>query len=151
MSSFTTGRVVIGLVAVLVGLQTLSNGHALYDESLNDLRKTFMPSTLATQPVCSGTSLTWEELNRHLITADASLYILAGLLILLNARCTGGFLLMLAALFIVAVKDFPGLRHSALKSTVKERNEKLAVLMQNLSVIGAALLIMSKGCQKKIQ
>ena len=110
-----------------------------------------MPSTLATAPLCSGTTLTWEELNRHLIMGDATLYILAGILILLNARCTGGFFLMLAALFIVAVQDFPWLRHSALKSTLKERNDKLAVLMQNLSVIGAALLIMNKGCPKKIQ
>jgi hypothetical protein len=140
---FCTGRWIIGLIAILTGLQTLSQGQALYDQSLNELRKTYLPETLATQPVCSGTKITWEEMNRYAIQAEAGIFILSGLLLVLNRRCTGSLLLVVAVSFIIAVKDLPWLRHSALKTTSKERNDKLTDFLKNLALLGAALLLMA--------
>ena len=117
--SFCTGRIVIGLISILIGLQVLSyGGQTTFDQSLHELRKTYMPSVLATQPVCSGTPLTWEELNQYLIQGEGALFILSGLLLILNFKCAGSLLLTIAVSLIILVKDYPWLRHSALKSTL---------------------------------
>ena len=60
---FCTGRIVIGMISILIGLQILTYGQTTFDQSLHELRKTYLPAALATNPVCSGTPLTWEELN----------------------------------------------------------------------------------------
>ena len=117
--SFCTGRIVIGLISILIGLQVLSyGGQTTFDQSLHELRKTYMPSVLATQPVCSGTPLTWEELNQYVIQGEGALFILSGLLLILNFKCAGSLLLTIAVSLIILVKDYPWLRHSALKSTL---------------------------------
>ena len=55
-------------------------------------------------------------------------------------------------IFILLVKDFPWLRHSALKTTTKERNEKLTDFLKNLSMLGAALLLMAdRGTKKQVK
>ena len=43
--SFATGRVVIGLVTLLMGLQTLFSGQESYEQNLHDLRKTYLPDS----------------------------------------------------------------------------------------------------------
>ncbi len=43
--SFATGRVVIGLVTLLMGLQTLFSGQESYDQNLHELRKTYLPDS----------------------------------------------------------------------------------------------------------
>ena len=141
--SFCTGRWIIGFLALLTGLQMLYNGQASYDESLHEFRKTFYPNTLATNPVCSGTKLTWEEFNLYAIKGEAALFIISGALILLNRKCTGSLFLVAAVTFIFIVKDLPWLRHSTLKSTRLERNEKLIDILKNLSMLGAAILLMT--------
>lgn len=141
--SWKTGRLIIGLLAILSGLQIYSYGHATYDESLHDLRKTYMPDTLSTSALCSGTKITWEELNRYAIQGEAALFILSGVCIMLNFKCLGSFLLTIAVSFIIIVKDLPWIRHSTLKTYSKERNDRLIDLLKNLSMLGAAFLIMA--------
>jgi hypothetical protein len=132
----------IGLLSVLMGLQTLSFGQSNYDQSLHELRRTYWPDTLATQPVIKGGNLTWEEVNRYVIQAEAWTLIVSGLLILVNRKCTGGLLLFLGVAFIVMIKDYPWLRHNALKTASKERNEKISDFLKNLSMLGASILLM---------
>ena len=68
---------------------------------------------------------------------------MSGVCILLNFKCLGSFLLMTAVTFIILVKDYPWLRHSSLKTASKERNEKFIDLLKNLSMLGAAFLLMA--------
>ena len=82
-------------------------------------------------------------MNRYVIQGEGAVFILSGLLILMNRKCSGSFLLTVAVAFILIVKDLPWLRHSALKSTTKERNERLVDLLKNLSLLGAAFLLMA--------
>ncbi len=140
--SFATGRLVIGFCSILLGLQTLFSGQESYDQNLHELRKTYLPGTHAADAVFIGGNLKWEELNLYLIKAEGALFLLSGLLILLNAKCMGSFFLTIAVLFILIVKDNPWLRHSALKSLQRERNEKISDFLKNLSMLGSAMLIM---------
>jgi hypothetical protein len=76
------------------------------------------------------------------IQAEAWTLIVSGVLILVNRKCTGGLLLFLGVAFIILVKDYPWLRHNALKTASKERNEKISDFLKNLSMLGASLLLM---------
>ena len=105
--SFATGRVVIGLVTLLMGLQTLFSGQESYEQNLHDLRKTYLPDAQANQYVCSGFKVTWEEMNLYFIKTLAAFLLLSGTFILLNKRCMGGSLLVLAVALIIVVKDNP--------------------------------------------
>ena len=67
---------------------------------------------------------------------------MSGLLLLLNKKCTGGLFLTVAVAFILIVKDNPWLRHSALKTTTKEINERITDFLKNLGIMGAAILLM---------
>ena len=105
--SFATGRVVIGLVTLLMGLQTLFSGQESYEQNLHDLRKTYLPDAQSNQYVCSGFKVTWEEMNLYFIKTLAAFLLLSGTFILLNKRCMGGSLLVLAVALIIVVKDNP--------------------------------------------
>lgn len=60
---------------------------------------------------------------------------------------------MVAMTFIFLVKDFPWLRHSSMKTPVRERNEKIIDILKNMSMLGAAILLMAdrsvSGCCAK--
>ena len=101
-----------------------------------------MPNSQASQQLCSGTKITWEELNQYVIQAQAAILVLSGLLILLNKKCTGGLLLMISSIMILFVKDYPWLRHSSLKSIQRERNERLGDFLKNLVLLGASFILM---------
>ena len=140
--SFATGRMIIGLIAILTGLQLWSYGHETLEPRLHELRKTFYPSSHSNSALCSGTQITWEELNRYTIQAEAGMFILSGFCILLNIKCFGSFLLLIGSSVILGVRDYPWLRHSALKSVGKERSERLSDVVRNLALIGCALILM---------
>ena len=142
-SNFKTGKQIIGFIAILMGLQTYSYGHSQLDQNLHELRLTFSPNSQGSQQVCSGTTLTWEDINQYAIFAQAALLVFSGLLILINRKCTGGLLLFLGVIFLVIIKDLPWLRHSSLKTIHKERNERLTDLLKNLSILGSSILLMS--------
>ena len=142
MVGFCTGRVVIGLISILMALQTLTTSHESYDQSLHELRKTYFPATQSTQAVCSGTKITWEEMNRIVIYIEAGLLKLSGLLIIMNKKCAGSSLFMAAICFIMLIKDNPLIRHSALRTTEKEHHILINEFLKNLGLIGAALLLM---------
>ena len=141
--SFCTGRTIIGLVTVLMGLQTLLTGQEAYDESLHELRKTYLPNIVAaTERVLPQYQTTWEELNLYLIKGEGLILVLGGLLILMNRRCLGSLLLVIAVTFILIVKDNPWLRHNSMKSSQKEVKEKFNNFVENLGLLGSALLLM---------
>ena len=140
--SFATGRVVIGLVTVLMGLQTLFNGQESYEHSLHELRKSYLPTVHADQYVCSGFKVTWVALNVYFIKTLASVLLLSGILILLNKRCLGGCLLVLSVSLIIIVKDNPWQRHDISKTRYREFNEKLSDFLRNLSLLGSAFVLM---------
>lgn len=87
--------------------------------------------------------MTWEEFNRYLIQTEAATLIVSGLLLLMNRKCTGSLLLSAAVIFILVVKDYPWLRHSMMKSAVRERNERIVDFLKNISLLGAACLLMT--------
>lgn len=150
--SFKTGRLVVGLMAIYLGLNLLIHGQETLEQNLHELRLTYKPDSLSTHAVCSGTTLTWEELNRKTIQAEGALFIFSGILILLNVKCFGSFLLTLAVFGLIGIKDYPWLRHSSMKSTLRERNDKFIDFLKNVSMLGAAFLLMadkSKGCCTK--
>ena len=147
--SFCIGRTIIGLVTVLMGLQTLFTGQEAYDESLHEFRKTYLPQTSATQRVLAQYPTTWEELNLYLIKSEGLLLLLSGFLILINRKCLGSLLLVIAVSFILIVKDNPWIRHSAMKTVNKEVKEKFNDFVNNLTLLGSALIIMfHKGASR---
>ena len=140
--SFCIGRTIIGLVTILTGLQTLFTGHEVYDESLHELRKTYLPLTGATQRVFPSYQTTWEELNLCLIKSEGVLLLLSGLLILMNRKCLGSLLLVVAVAFMLVVKDNPWIKHSAMKTVNKEVKEKFNDFINNLTLLGSAFILM---------
>ncbi len=89
----------------------------------------------------------WEELNLYLIKAEGLLFVASGIFILFNKRCMGGFLLAIAVIVLLIIKDNPWVRHSEMKTVKRERNEKINDFLKNLSILGSAILIMfHKGC-----
>lgn len=75
---------------------------------------------------------------------------LSGLLILLNRKCTGGFLLLIAVSFIMITRDNPYI-HSNMKTIQKERSDKTIDILRNLVLVGASLLLMAdRGDQKTV-
>ena len=64
------------------------------------------------------------------------------LLILFNRRFFGSLLLVIAVTFILIVKDNPWLRHNSMKSSQKEVKEKFNNFVENLGLLGSALLLM---------
>ena len=76
-----------------------------------------MPHLISTDRVLPDYATTWEELNLFLIKGEGLLLILSGLLILLNQRCLGSLLLVVAMTFVLIVKDNPWMRHNSMKTT----------------------------------
>ena len=102
-----------------------------------------MPSIVAaTERVLPQYQTTWEELNLYLIKGEGVILVLSGLLILFNRRCLGSLLLVIAVTFILIVKDNPWLRHNSMKSSQKEVKEKFYNFVENLGLLGSALLLM---------
>jgi hypothetical protein len=93
--------------------------------------------------------ITFEQLNHYLIKGDGALFMLSGLLILINCKKLGAFTLILAVSFILATKDNPYL-HSIMKSIQKEKQEKLTSILKHLSLIGAAFLLMADRGDPKV-
>ncbi len=115
--SFATGRLIIGLVTILTGLQTLfSNQQEILEQSLNEWRTTYLPESHTYQRVHPDYKLTWEEFNLCFVRVEGRMLIAAGLLILMNKRCMGSFLLILSISVIIALKDNPWRRHNTLKT-----------------------------------
>ena len=81
------------------------------------MRKTYMPKVNSDDKVLPDYAMTWEELNLFLIKSEGLILILSGLLILLNQRCMGSFLLVIAMTFVLIVKDNPWMRHNSMKTT----------------------------------
>lgn len=67
----------------------------------------------------------------------------SGILLVLNLKCCGSMLLAVAVVGLVAIKDYPWLRHSSMKSTLRERNERFIDFLKNISMLGAAILLMA--------
>ena len=68
---------------------------------------------------------------------------------MLNKRCVGGSLLILAVALIIVVKDNPWRRHSSMKTKAREINERTGDFLKNLSLIGSAMIMMwHKGTGK---
>ena len=84
-----------------------------------------------------------------MIMVEAGILIFSGVMIICCCKCTGAFFLMLGVLFLVIIKDNPWMRHSTLRTTQAERNEKLVDFMKSLSLIGASILLMADKGGKK--
>ena len=140
--SFCLGRTIIGLITVLMGLQTLFTGHEAYDESLHELRKTYLPTTVATQRVFAQYPTTWEELNLYILKSEGLLLVLSGLLVVMNRKCLGSVLLIAAVTFMLVVKDNPWIKHSAMKTVNKEVKEKFNDFINNLTLLGSAFILL---------
>ena len=95
-----------------------------------------------------GLHLTFNELNDFAVKADGVIFILSGFLLILNWRKLGGFLLIIAMTFVLATKDNPWIESNVI-SIEKEKNQRFMDFLKNLSVIGAALLIMADKEQRK--
>ncbi len=120
--SFAAGKLIIGLSALLLGLQTLLSGAASYDLNLHELRKTFFPGSQASDRLFN--SITYEEFSLYLIKCEACLFLVSGFLILMNRKCLGSFVLAIAVIVMLVIKDYP-LRHNEMKSAKRERTEKI--------------------------
>ena len=59
LESFRTGRLIVGLVAILMGFQTLNNGNALYADQLDKLRETYLPHTKPNMSITGDMWITW--------------------------------------------------------------------------------------------
>ncbi|TNV76917.1 hypothetical protein FGO68_gene13210 [Halteria grandinella] len=152
--NFSTGRTIIGFIALLTGLQLWSYGQDTLEPHLHTLRLNYLPQSKPSDAVCSGTKITWSEFNLYTIQAEAVTFILAGVLLLVKARCLGSTLLLLSSLAHLTLRDGLWLLKSASRSPIKERNERIADIAQSLILIGAALyLMLDRGtqpcCQKK--
>ncbi len=61
-ASFTAGRLVLGLLVILLGLSIFTTGYHVYDKPLHELRKVFFPDSNAAQKAF-GLNITFEQLN----------------------------------------------------------------------------------------
>ena len=131
------------------------SGQETYEHGLHELRQTFLPHSKSDQSVASvipGCTLTWEELNLYVIKSLALLLLVSGTATLMNKRCAGGSLLILAVALIIVVKDNPWRRHTSQKTKAREINERTGDLLKNLSLVGSAFVMMwhrgsGKCCQ----
>lgn len=99
----------------------------------------FLPETQGSQKVFG--DVTYEQLNHYLIQADGVLFMLSGLLILINKRKAGALLLVAAMAFILTTKDNPFLQ-SNLKSIKLEQETRSKNFIKHLGVIGGVLLLL---------
>jgi hypothetical protein len=65
--NFSTGRTIIGFIALLTGLQLWSYGQYTLEPHLQSLRLNYFPKSQPSDAVCSGTKLTWAEFNQYTI------------------------------------------------------------------------------------
>lgn len=75
------------------------------------------------------------------------MFMVAGLLLIMNSRKLGGFLLIIAMAFVLATKDNPWIESNVI-SIQKDKNQRLMDFLKNLSVVGAALLVMTDNSAK---
>ena len=68
--------------------------------------------------------------------------VISGVLILMNRRCLGAMMLLVAMIGVMVVKDNPWMRHNSMKTTQKEIREKFNDFVKNLSLVGSAFFLM---------
>jgi uncharacterized membrane protein YphA (DoxX/SURF4 family) len=137
--TFSLGRIIVALAIIAMGYSMFNGGFIHYEKYVHAVRKMFFPDSFPSHKPF-GLQFTWEQLVTYLIRADAALLMLSGLLILTNQSKQGGFLLILALLFILATKDNPFLQ-SNLKSIKNEQGQRTFDFIKHLSAIGASLIL----------
>lgn len=75
---------------------------------------------------------------------------LSGFFIISNQRKLGGFLMIIAMVFILMTKDNPFIV-SHLKSINKEKNQRAIDFLKHISLVGAALLLLGSGKRNKVE
>ena len=150
--SFATGRLILGLVLILMGGQIFLEGYETFDYHLHSLRKHFLPLTQDTDLVYQQylPTLTFAQLNTYLIKAEGVIFCLSGLLIILNKKCCGSFLLIVGVVFILVTRDNPMI-HSNQVTKGKENKERIAEVMRLMALVGGALLIMADRGDAKVR
>lgn len=108
-SSFHLGRRILASIAILVGIKIFTAGLTLYDDPLNQLRKLVLPHN-PTNFEAFGQIVPYEQLNEYIVKTIGALFILAGVLIMINRKNFGSALLIIAVVFQFGTRLNPFLK-----------------------------------------
>ena len=122
-TSFHLGRRLLACLAIVVGFKIFTAGITLYDDPLNHLRKLVLPHGPATFEAF-GQNITFEQLNEYIVKTLGALFMIAGILIMINRKCLGPTILIVAVLFTVSTRGNPWLQKN-LVDTNSLRNIKI--------------------------
>ena len=136
--NYTIGRVLFGLCALWTGYNMLVQGAEFYSPFLHAWRRMLLPDS---KNKISDT-MTWEKLNGYTTEAFGALMMVGALLILLNKRVMGAWLVILTLLFMVATQDNPFIREF-IKPKPKHAKIRLNDLFRHVSLIGACLYMIA--------
>lgn len=143
--NYHIGRVILGLIIMLIAAQMADDGSKFYVQFLHAYRRMLMPGVKNR----INENLTYEDVNVMVVQAVAALLALSGFLIMLNRQILGPFCLFLAMAFILATQDNPML-YDHIKPTLKNKHYRFNELFRHLALVGSGILIfMDKGAEDK--
>ncbi len=83
--TFTVGRILLALILIAFGYQMFMNGYIYYEKYVHAVRKMLAPDSLPSHKPF-GLPLSYDQLVPYLIKADAVLFILSGVSIIVNQK-----------------------------------------------------------------
>lgn len=60
--SYHTGRILLSLIVIAIGIMTIMEGDRIYDKYLHSIRKTYLPSSKGSD-MAFNLNITFEQLN----------------------------------------------------------------------------------------
>lgn len=131
-------RVFLGLICLFMASQMIQSGHAHFGQYFHAYRRMLLPGS--TNRINEST--TYDDHFQTAVAVQGVLMGLAGVLIMFGSRTYGPLLLIWQMLFLMALQDNP-FATEHIKPAPKNKSYKWADATRHVSVIGAALLIMS--------
>ena len=131
-------RVFMGLVCIFMATQMFQSGHAHFGQYFHAYRRMLLPGSHNR----INESTTYDDYFQTAVAVQGFLMGLSGVLIMFGSRTYGPLLLIWQMIFLMALQDNP-LVTEHIKPAPKNKSYKWADTTRHVSVIGAALLIMS--------
>lgn len=132
----------MGLLCIFMGTQMFQTGHQHFGPNCHAYRKMLFPQL----PNKVTADLTFDDISKIVIQAHGVLFALAGVAIMLGNRFLGPLIVIYQMQFLIVMQDNPYLV-DYIKPAPKSKAYKWADLTRHISVIGAAVLMMSAEVQ----
>ena len=131
----------LALAILMLGLDSIGDeGERNYNKYMHSLRKMKLPNTKPSD-ASFVPGLSWNDMNKTLITANGVLLCLAAACIVLNQFQLAGIFISTFAIFMAGTKDNYYLK-SDVSAINREKKDRLEWLSSDLSLLGVGLALL---------